>query len=327
MTTYRPILREALSISWKHKYLWFFGLFAALLGNGGELDIVFSIKDTISGNSAALLQLREMFHSGEGSWNNVLSALQQNMGAAIVATLIILILLVFIAWLVLTSQGALIHAAAMISKKKNGNFEASARAGQQFLKPMFILNVIYKGVIYGLLVGFVASVLSVMTGDLLPALPVVIAFIILVPLNIVFGFVVRYAMCFVVLQGKRTGEGLREGWKLFTANWLISIEMAILLLLLNVLVGFGILVGVGIIAVPFLVLFFIFAMIGFAPLTNTILALTLVAILTFAFSFAALFSTFQWTSWTLLFGKLVQGKAESKIHRIAEAYSSPNATK
>lgn len=326
MTTYRPILREALSIAWKNKFLWFFGLFAALLGNGGELDIIFSINDTISGNGNALLQLREMFESGEGSWENVQTVFQQNMGVAVITALIVLILLVFIAWLVLTSQGALIHAAAAISKKKSGNFEASARAGQKFLKPMFILNVIYKGVIYGLLVGFVVSALAVMRSDTLSALSVVIAFIILVPLNIIFGFVVRYAMCFIVLDGKRAGEGLREGWRLFTANWLISIEMAVLLLLLNVVVGFGILLGVGIVSVPFLVLFFVFSMVGYAPLTNVILALALITLLAFAFSFAALFSAFQWTSWTILFGKLVQGKAESKLHRIAGAYS-PNAAK
>lgn len=326
MTTYRPILREALSIAWRHKFLWFFGLFAAILGNGGELDILFSISDSISGNSAGLLQLREMFETGEGSWANVQKVIQQNVGIAIVAALVILLLLAFVAWLVLTSQGALIHAAAMISKKKTGNFEASARAGQSFLKPMFALNVLYKGIVYGLLVGFVLIFLSAMTADTLPILPVVIAFLILVPLNIILGFVVRYAMCFVVLEGKSVSEGIRDGWKLFTANWLVSLEMAILLLLLNVLVGFAILFGVGIIAVPYLVLFFVFSMVGYAPLTNIILSLALITLLAFSFSFAAMFSAFQWTSWTLLFRKLVDGKAESKLHRIAGAYS-PNATK
>ena len=41
MFLYRNILSQAWKITWRSKYLWFFGLFAALLGNGGELEIVF----------------------------------------------------------------------------------------------------------------------------------------------------------------------------------------------------------------------------------------------------------------------------------------------
>ncbi len=37
MTLYRDILGQSLKSAWHNKYLWFFGLFAALLGNAGEL--------------------------------------------------------------------------------------------------------------------------------------------------------------------------------------------------------------------------------------------------------------------------------------------------
>src|SRR3989339_171008 len=37
---YTNILKQSWDITWKNKYLWFFGLFAALLGNGGDLDII-----------------------------------------------------------------------------------------------------------------------------------------------------------------------------------------------------------------------------------------------------------------------------------------------
>ena len=36
---YRSILKQAVNIAWKFKYLWFFGLFAALAGNGGIYNI------------------------------------------------------------------------------------------------------------------------------------------------------------------------------------------------------------------------------------------------------------------------------------------------
>jgi hypothetical protein len=40
MTLYRSIFRQAWAITWQYKYLWFFGFFAALLGNGGEYEIL-----------------------------------------------------------------------------------------------------------------------------------------------------------------------------------------------------------------------------------------------------------------------------------------------
>ena len=40
MTLYRDILRQSLKSSWQHKYLWFFGLFALLIGGGGELEVI-----------------------------------------------------------------------------------------------------------------------------------------------------------------------------------------------------------------------------------------------------------------------------------------------
>ena len=42
MPFYRTILKQAWSLTWRHKYLWWFGIFAALLGNGGEFEILFN---------------------------------------------------------------------------------------------------------------------------------------------------------------------------------------------------------------------------------------------------------------------------------------------
>ena len=40
MTLYRNIFSQSLKITWRYKYLWFFGLFSALLGNGGEIELL-----------------------------------------------------------------------------------------------------------------------------------------------------------------------------------------------------------------------------------------------------------------------------------------------
>src|SRR3990167_11185977 len=42
MPFYRNILKQSWRLTWRNKYLWIFGIFAALLGNGGELEILFN---------------------------------------------------------------------------------------------------------------------------------------------------------------------------------------------------------------------------------------------------------------------------------------------
>ena len=42
MSFYRNILKQAWKITWRNKYLWWLGIFAALLGNGGEFEILFN---------------------------------------------------------------------------------------------------------------------------------------------------------------------------------------------------------------------------------------------------------------------------------------------
>jgi len=42
MPFYRNILKQAWQLTWRNKYLWWFGIFAALLGNGGEFEILFN---------------------------------------------------------------------------------------------------------------------------------------------------------------------------------------------------------------------------------------------------------------------------------------------
>ena len=41
MKFYLDIFKNAIKLSWKHKHLWFFGLFITLLSGGGEYQFVF----------------------------------------------------------------------------------------------------------------------------------------------------------------------------------------------------------------------------------------------------------------------------------------------
>ncbi len=131
---YRPILKKAWLITWRFKYLWFFGLFAALLGSGGIYNFDLSI-DKASDQGTWLLQLKELF-SGNAFGD---------LGAGAAATggvniwLIILFLAVaalgiFLFWLSVVSQGALIHGAREANQGRTLFFsEAFDKGRKKFL--------------------------------------------------------------------------------------------------------------------------------------------------------------------------------------------------
>ena len=51
MSFYRNILRQAWRLTWRNKYLWWLGIFAALLGSSGELEILLNNTGGSSGES------------------------------------------------------------------------------------------------------------------------------------------------------------------------------------------------------------------------------------------------------------------------------------
>ena len=48
MILYRELIARALRLAWQHKFLWGLAFFAALGGNGGEYELLFSGSDSIS---------------------------------------------------------------------------------------------------------------------------------------------------------------------------------------------------------------------------------------------------------------------------------------
>jgi len=102
---------------------------------------------------------------------------------------------------------------------------------------------------------------------------------------------------------------------LFSANWLISLEMALLLLFINLVVGFALFV------VSFL-LFSPFFFIGLASTINqtasifSIILIPVIIIILLTMVIGSALATFQLSSWTLLYIRLTEGgKAHSKIVR------------
>jgi peptidoglycan/LPS O-acetylase OafA/YrhL len=118
------------------------------------------------------------------------------------------------------------------------------------------------------------------------------------------------------VKGQPLAISLRNGWKLFKENWLISIEMALLLALINLALGLLAIFIVLVLAVPFLFLAAIFIKFGSVAGFWLVALSGFASFMVFLFLAGAILATFQVSAWTGLFLELINKGGTSKIVRM-----------
>lgn len=318
---YREIFKKSYEIVRNNKFLWFFGFFAAAFGALGEFDSVFKDYGGITTTSDNIFSLQNLYQGGLfwTIFENIKSFFTQFPWQAFFIILITIVIFVFIYWLAVVSQIALFDSTNKISKKKKTGFADGYRTGGQFFLPVLLINIGFRILLYGFFVVIASPLLSwfLVSENLWGGiLFVILLFLIYIPISIIVSFIIKYSIAFIVIKGQKTWDAVKSAWKLFKENWLVSIEMGVILLFLGLLVGIGILLVLGLSAVPFV-------LIGIAALffgSSTGLA---VAVILGALTWLVIISiigsgyvAFQYSSWTLLFLDLVGSKAESKLQRL-----------
>lgn len=322
MTLYRTILKRAWDNAWQHKYLWFFGLFAALLGNGGELELIFRSFDEEARNT--LFPTWQRFaetglftKAGLSNIGNLAHTEPLSLFFVLTAFLIVVLLALFVLWLAIVSQIAIVHNTAKIKHDKEHDFKDGVMQGIKKFWPVFGLNIFIKA-IAGLLFFLIGIpiVLGMVKTSAMINLSYVLMFIVFIPISLVLSFVFKYAIVYTVVKGQKFFIAIRSGWTLFQKNWLVSMEMAILLFFINFLAGIALLFSFLVLAVPLL-----FVILIFSELTATVnfwffIMAAIILLLLIVVFFGALLATFQISAWTHLFIELIGKGGASKIMRV-----------
>lgn len=313
---YRDVLKQAWDITKKNKILWFFGLFAALLGNGGEYQILIKVADQVGGGANNLVKSALSF-----SFGDVYRFLTYNpleFALVLTAVFAILFLTGFLIWLVIVSQGALIKGASAASGKKKFDFREGIGAGMEKFAPLLGINVLSKVLIFSVLFGFGVPLLFSMLriNGIAGVLLYLLFFIILIPLAIIISFIAKFAAAFVVLKDKDFFSSIKNAFRLFCDNWVVSLEMALILFLLNAAVGLLFVFLIALIYMPLATMAFMYFVSGFW--IGSWFTIILMAVLSFVLvGFAgAILACFQWASWVVLFKRLTSRETVlSKIER------------
>lgn len=327
MTLYRDVLKKALDISWRYKYLWFFGVFATLLGGSGS-EVMFRF----SGNNGFIETYKRFCETGifsHHTFSNIGHLLKTDTATMVILLffgLVTLVLIGFLIWLSVVSQVALVDNSAVIISSKKKKIDVGIRqgvlVGAKKFWPVFGLNILVKVIIFlALLIASIPIVVAgVNSNSLFLSFIYLLLFIILLLFGIAIAFAMKYAIAYIVIKNNKIINSIQNGWSLFVKNWLVSLEMAVILFLVNILAGIAIALVVLTAAIPlfFLSMLFlkVFGVLGFW----LILILGFILIMVFSICAGAFLTTFQISAWTGLFVQLVGKGGESKIIRLVDGW-------
>jgi hypothetical protein len=316
MFSYRSILGSAWSTTKQHKKLWIFGFLAFLMSAGGEYQILTKILNDDYGPA-----VYDKIASGVNSPFTLLSDLYQicildpSAGLAVIMMLIFLGAFLFgILWVCVKSQIALVKWVKSYTNSKNESKRASvweeiSTKGHGFWQVLG-LNVSIRlaiTVLFSLLslplvfLYFKESGLGILVYSLF--------FTVFLPLSISLALIVKYSIAGVVLEKQSFVKSVENGWNLFFKNWLVSLEMAILLFLINFFASLAIIFLLSVIFLPIMLTMIMFNLV--LPLYIITLGAFLILITT-----AAILMTFQTASWTLLYLELNNNGAKAKLERV-----------
>ncbi|OIO46613.1 MAG: hypothetical protein AUJ28_02260 [Parcubacteria group bacterium CG1_02_37_51] len=316
---YRTIIKNSWDIIIKYKTFWLFGLFAALLGNAAEYQALFNQLDKVQNQPEMFQSMVSNFALYSQAWTALWQLPAISILTTLLSILLCLVIIIILAWLATVSQITIIESAAQAYKNKSVKIIQNCTNGIKFFWSAFGLNLLAKVinfVLFTLLISpLIITMMAINNGWV--TFTNIIATVIFVPFIIIISFVTKYAVNYVVLEKQKMWTAFKNGWKLFTANWLISLEMALIVLVINIALAF---------ILSFVAMYIISPLIV-AGLTSgsaatfyiiTRVGMGLVALL-FFFA-AAVFAAWQNTAWTLLFIKLNAGTAFPKIVRWIAAH-------
>lgn len=241
-----PTYKEALSHGWeiarKHKLLWIFGFFATFLGQMGILDLLVNVFLSIDRGVvayAAWYDLPALFNTLK------IAAAQLPLGVTGWAWVVwlgafflgIKILAIFIS---VTSQAALVHGVHQSMKrsrsKKPIDTDKAWHAGTGHFWPVFAINVVRRLsiVLIALLLGLVAIAFA-QTAFVGSGLLFFVFFCLALFIGMALSFLAIFAVGYVVLEEQSFVQAMKSSWDLFHRHMVVSLEVGLLLLLLNVI--------------------------------------------------------------------------------------------
>lgn len=293
---YLEILKKSFALTFKNRYLWWFG-FLATLGAIGKFNYAFDEKS-----------------SAEAS-RNFLEFYQNHAGLFFPLVIALVILVIAVVFLQITSRGALIDSIEKHNKGEKADFKSGWKNGRRYFWKIFFLD-LFLGL---LMLGVIAAVASpiiflfLFRNYLIGIFMSVLATLIIIPLAILASYLKTYGYLYIVLGKLNVWPALENAYAIFRKNIYSSFLMGLIFIPINFLIFISVFFAILPIAIIFFgagaVLFLVAGKIGaiiIAALGATILGICFLLI-------RSILEVFSQTAWILFFHEIATPALEEII--------------
>lgn len=310
---YGEILRTAFDITWKNRFLWWFGLFVSFAGS--TLNFNFSSSGTKNNTADDVTSFYNDFTKNELSPFHSPMELIHKYKEPILnnwhwIAIIFVIMLIFFLFLGVLGRGALIKSIGRLGKKEKVNFRTGIRDGEKYFWPVLAVGVVTFSLIIAAIIVMTVPVIflfankSFFSGIILT----VLAVLILIPLLVLISYARLYGNIYVVLSDLKTGASMENACLLFSENVSASLITGIILLS----VGLVLVSGLMLLLVPLIVIVLtVYSVLGkIGLIIAMVLGLIVLVIIILAQS---IFQVFSQSVWLLFFLEIAGPAKEEKI--------------
>lgn len=309
-TTYREAVKQSWNLTWNHKTLWIYGLLSLLLGQLGLGDFLGHLSQQANGQfwPAWIMSLKI---------NNLSTAVGLVWVGGILLSLAIIFALASV-----IAQGGLISAAGNWYKKsKIEDTEKLWNTGLGRFWPLFFANLLRHILLFTLLVsmGFVWTGLldrdGWWNGILIVAILTLEIF-----LAMIISSVFIYSAGYIVIDKNNLFRAIGRGYKLFSHHLLVSLELSLLLVILNVALILGLLALSTVFLLPSLIIWIVANFTGFNLINIGAITGFVIFVLVLALA-GAIFNAFATSAWTYLFIKMhKEGIGSRLFHHLGRLF-------
>lgn len=289
---YMGILKRSCKISWRNKYLWWFGFILALGRVGMNFNAPIGSNGTEEIDESYVERITDFF---DRYWGIMFIAL------GVLAILVIILII-----LKIISRAGLIKSVSGINKGEEYNFKKGFSQGKKYFWKLFFTSLLISLFFLVVLAVVVSPVvfLIVLKSYPLAIFLGILALLIIITLSIIVAFIKQYAYIYLVLSDIGVRPAIENAWQLFRNNLVKSILFALLLIAIGIIVGIGMFMVIFVLALIFLLvgllLYLMLAKVGIAIAVG----LGLLALLAAMLLIQSVFETFRQASWVLFFKEI-----------------------
>ncbi|PIT88396.1 MAG: hypothetical protein COU29_01240 [Candidatus Magasanikbacteria bacterium CG10_big_fil_rev_8_21_14_0_10_36_32] len=306
--TYRQALFQAWRLVWHNKILWIFGLLSMLFaGSFGADNFIGKLLTALSDGKATFLANFKL--------RSFLNFTPINAIGLVWLAGIMIAIGLFIIFVSICSRASLLIATAEFYRHKIiPKFSLIWHSSIKYFWQILSIEMIKKILLITILIIFTAIWQQLPNLNSLWQTP--LAFLILgviICLSLIIISVAIYASGYAVIDKKSLLTSITSGWKLFRRHILVSLEISLILLLIDLLVLFLLLGVFSVAFVPSLLIWIVAATVGnYVMATIGFLLGLFILVILIAFV-GAIYNTFTTSVWMYMFMKMHHENIFSRI--------------